>query len=88
MQIRFGELRHLKDLARALGSTVEDLESFSLAADQTPFYTRIHIPKRGKRRGQFRTVYKAQQDLALHSLEAYRSSGRRPAAQGRCAALR
>lgn len=62
----FSAIRDLSDLAKNLDCSVEDLERFSLAADQSQFYTRIQIPKKGrKRRGQFRTVYKAQQDLGL-----------------------
>jgi retron-type reverse transcriptase len=66
MALRFGDLRHLADLANALGCLVEDLERFSQAPDQKVFYTAIRIPKRGKRRrGEFRTVYKVRQQLKL-----------------------
>lgn len=66
MQIRFGEIRHVQDLARALGTNVEDLEVYLVPANQAALYTTIRIPKRGrKRRGEFRTVYRARQDLKV-----------------------
>lgn len=64
MTIRFGALRHAADLARALGALPEDLED--LAATAATYYTPIRIPKRGRKRaGQYRTVHKVRQDLAI-----------------------
>ena len=61
-----GLTRTLASVATVLGCTVEDLIDIAYASDQRCFYQRIRIPKKSKRRrGQFRTVYKADQRLAL-----------------------
>ena len=66
MVIQFSAIRNMKDLARNLGTSVDDIRRFTETADQGQFYERKMIPKKGrKRRGQFRTVYKAQQDLGV-----------------------
>jgi hypothetical protein len=64
MTILFGTLRHADDLARALGTTAEELAELA-AADPARYYTQIRIPKRGKRAGQYRIVYKVHQPLAI-----------------------
>lgn len=49
-----------------MGCSVADLEEISAANDQLVFYTCLKIPKRGKARsGQYRTVYQADQRVAL-----------------------
>jgi RNA-directed DNA polymerase len=64
--IRFGEIRHLHDLAIALGTSVDDIDRFTRVGEQAHFYRQIHLPKKGKRRrGEFRTVYKVAQELRV-----------------------
>lgn len=64
--IQFSAIRNIEDLARNLGTSADDMRRFIDTADQGQFYERKRIPKKGrKRRGQFRTVYKAQQDLRV-----------------------
>jgi RNA-directed DNA polymerase len=63
--VPFGKVRSIEGLAANLGCAVADLTEFAESADQRPFYKRLRIPKKGKRRGQFRTVYKPIQRLAL-----------------------
>jgi len=63
---RFDRVSSVRGIASNLGCSVADLEELSSAEDQRPFYTCLKIPKRGKaRRGQHRTVYQADQRLAL-----------------------
>ncbi len=60
---RFSELHDISELARAVGVPAEQIRSYAGASDQALSYTRLKIPKRGrKRRGQFRVVYKANQE--------------------------
>lgn len=60
------QVANLIGIAKVLGCTADDLREIASANDQRPFYTRLQIPKKSrKRRGQFRTVYKADQRLAL-----------------------
>src|SRR5690606_22967346 len=61
----FGQLRSLEGLAANLGCSAGDLEEISTSADQRQFYTKIDIPKKGRRRGQFRTVHVPDQRLGL-----------------------
>ena len=64
--IQFSAIRNIGDLAKNLGTSVDDIRRFTETADQGQFYERKMIPKKGrKRRGQFRTVYKVQQDLRV-----------------------
>ena len=64
--MQFSAIRNIEDLAKNLGTSVNDIRRFIDTADQGQFYERKRIPKKGrKRRGQFRTVYKAQQDLRV-----------------------
>jgi retron-type reverse transcriptase len=64
--IRFGEIRHLPDLASALGTTVDDIVRFTQPGEQAQCYAAIRLPKKGKRRkGEFRTVYKVAQELRI-----------------------
>jgi len=66
VEIRFSELRHDADVARALGTTIDALARYAKAADQSGFYTTIRLPKQSRKRpGEYRTVYKAEQPLAL-----------------------
>jgi RNA-directed DNA polymerase len=60
------QVRTLNGVARRLGCTAEDLSGIAVAEDQRRLYSRLRIPKKNrKRRGQFRTVYKPNQRLAL-----------------------
>ena len=63
--VPFGQISTLEGLAANLGCAVADLTEFADTPDQRQFYTRLRIPKKGKRRGQFRVVYKAVQRLAV-----------------------
>jgi retron-type reverse transcriptase len=64
--IRFSEIRHLDDLARAFGTTVDEIQQFLSATTKATRYQSIRLRKKGKRRqGQFRTVYKVAQNLKL-----------------------
>lgn len=63
--IPFAQVRTIEGLAANLGCAVADLNEFSGASDQRPFYTRLRIPKKGKRRAEFRVVHRANQRLAL-----------------------
>ena len=64
--IQFSAIRNMEDLAKHLGTSVDDIRRFIETADQGELYERKMIPKKGrKRRGQFRTVYKAWQDLGV-----------------------
>lgn len=66
MAVSFAQVHGRDELARNLGCDVSDIQKYVEAADRRPFYARIQIPKRGKRSlGQFRTVFKAEQGLAL-----------------------
>jgi RNA-directed DNA polymerase len=59
-------VRTLEGVARILGCTGEDLRGIAAEADQRRLYVRLRIPKKNRRRrGQFRTVYKPNQRLAL-----------------------
>ena len=61
-----GQVCTLSAVARFLGCTVGDLRKIASEDDQRRFYKRLRIPKRNRRRrGQFRTVYKANQKLTL-----------------------
>jgi retron-type reverse transcriptase len=60
--------RHIRTLdaaARVIGCTADDLRTIASDADQRRYYERLRIPKKGRRRGEFRTVYHAHQRLAL-----------------------
>jgi RNA-directed DNA polymerase len=62
----FSDILDESGVARSLSASVDDLNRFTAAADQRMFYKELKIPKKGRRRrGQFRTVYKPQQGLAL-----------------------
>jgi RNA-directed DNA polymerase len=64
--VPFAQVRGTDELARNLGCSVGDIQRYVDATDRRQFYHRIQIPKRGKRsQGQFRTVFKAEQRLAL-----------------------
>jgi RNA-directed DNA polymerase len=63
--VPFGQVRSLEGLAANLSSSVADLTKYATDGDQRPFYRRIQIPKKGKRRGQLRTVYMPEQGLGL-----------------------
>lgn len=70
---RFSDLRDVDELARAVGIAVADIEQYAGAPDQASFYSRLPIPKRGyKRHGEFRVVYKAQEEwlAQLHRMIA------------------
>ena len=59
-------VRTLASIARVLGCTAEDLQGIAAELDQRHLYERLRIPKKNRRRrGQFRTVYKPNQRLAL-----------------------
>ena len=58
--------RTLTSVAAVLGCSADDLKEIASASDQRFFYQRIRIPKKNtRRRGRFRTVYKANQRLAI-----------------------
>lgn len=60
------QIRTLNGIARLLGCTADDLQRIAAEDDQRLLYDRLRIPKRNRRRrGQFRTVYKPNQGLAL-----------------------
>jgi hypothetical protein len=64
--IRFSDLRHHADLARAFGVTEEAVDRFADPARQAACYRPLRLKKKGKRRqGEYRTVYKIVQDLKL-----------------------
>jgi RNA-directed DNA polymerase len=63
--IPFGQIRTVAGLAANLGCSVSDLEELSTGTDQRQFYTRLEIPKKGRRRGQFRIVHRPDQRLGL-----------------------
>jgi retron-type reverse transcriptase len=59
-------IRTLQGVARILGCGADDLQGIAGEADQRHLYERLRIPKKNRRRrGQFRTVYKPNQRLAL-----------------------
>ena len=64
MPIPFAQVGSLEGLAANLGCAPSDLSDFAVA-DQRPFYSRLEIPKRGKRRGQFRIIHRPIQRLGL-----------------------
>lgn len=61
----FGQVRSVDGLAANLGCSADDLEEISTSAEQRQFYTKLEIPKKGRRRGQFRTVHRPDQRLGL-----------------------
>ncbi len=63
--VPFGQVRSLEGLAANLACAVADLTKYGIYGDQRPFYKRIQIAKKGRRRGGFRTVYKPEQSLGL-----------------------
>jgi len=57
--VRFADIETEADLEAAFGCSLDDLSKIAQASDQLAFYTRILIPKRGrKQKGQHRIVYK------------------------------
>jgi RNA-directed DNA polymerase len=62
-RVPFSQIRTVEGLAANLGCTPADLQTFS-SGDQRQFYTRLEIPKKGKRTG-FRIVHAPIQHLAL-----------------------
>ena len=65
--LTLSEVRTLEGVARVLGCTANDLSGIASSTnDQRKFYTQLRIPKKSRKRpAQFRTVYKADQRLAL-----------------------
>src|SRR5437016_4133648 len=64
--VPLSQIDTLAGLARVIGCTADDLREIASKDDQRYLYTRLRIPKKSsKRRGQFRTVYKADQRLGL-----------------------
>jgi RNA-directed DNA polymerase len=60
------QIRTVSGIARLLGCTADDLHGIATENDQRRLYGRLRIPKKNRRRrGQFRTVYKPSQRLAL-----------------------
>lgn len=63
---KLSELRTVTGVAKVLGCTAGDLDAIASTTDQRQFYTRLRIPKKSRKsRGHFRTVYQADQRLAL-----------------------
>src|SRR5262245_48687509 len=60
-----GLIRTIEAAARVIGCAADDLRAIASLTDQRAHYKRLRIPKKGRRRGQFRTVYHAHQKLAL-----------------------
>lgn len=64
--LKLSEVRTLTGVAKVLGCTADDLDVIASTKDQRQFYTPLRIPKKSrKRRGEFRTVYQADQRLSL-----------------------
>jgi RNA-directed DNA polymerase len=60
---RLADLQTLDDVAQACGIESTRIVTFAETANQAALYTVLRIPKRSaKRRGSFRTVYKANSD--------------------------
>lgn len=63
--VPFGQLHSIAGLAANLACSVADLTRYGKSSDQRVFYKRIQIPKKGRRVGQFRTVYMPEQGLGV-----------------------
>lgn len=57
--LRFDRLRTVDDVSRAWGVSVADLETIA-TADLSVYYRPLQIPKKGRRRGDTRTVHKVE----------------------------
>lgn len=63
--VPFGQLHSLEGLAANLACSVADLSKYGTNSDQRRFYKPIQLPKKGRRAGEFRTVYMPEQALGL-----------------------
>lgn len=62
MTARLTEIQNLGELARAVGHSAGRIKAYAEAIDQESAYSKLIIPKRGrKRRGQYRVVYQANE---------------------------
>ncbi|WP_170229160.1 reverse transcriptase family protein [Polyangium fumosum] len=60
----FAFVRNIQDLSRELGCERAQLEEY-ISSRQREFYKEMRIPKKGRRRREFRTVYKPCRELAV-----------------------
>jgi hypothetical protein len=60
---RFLDLHDVSEIARATGVPAAIITEYEQSKDQASFYTRLKIPKRGRKRaGQYRIVYRAKNE--------------------------